>query len=171
MIRKISAIIIMVVIIITGTFAFVNLRYWERSVRIFRMNSDQSSFRDSGRGRGGLEERRRETGTNGFNRDADFGERQFPDSLRRSSGDRRDLRALPDSLRQKFRSGEFRGDRENFRGTRDFGRRGGDSHGGNRVSLGEVAGFFAVFSLFALVTLAVDKGLQWFRFRKKYNNT
>jgi hypothetical protein len=162
MLRKISTIILMAAIVVTGVIAFVNLRYWESSVRIFQMNSDQPTGRDS---RGGFD--RGERPDRG-NRDFEFRERRnLPDSLRTETNIERNFRTLPDSLRQRGRHDDFRGDRGSFRGSYGGDRRGGDFRGGSRINLGKASGFLAAFALFTLITIGLDRGLKRFRSKNK----
>jgi hypothetical protein len=87
--------------------------------------------------------------------------------MRNKTGNERNFEALPDSLRQTFRRHDFRGDRGSFRGGRGGDRRGGDFRGGNRISLGKASGFLAVFALFTLITIGIDRGFKRFRNRNK----
>lgn len=159
MFRKISTIVLMVAIVVTGVLAFVSLRYWENSARIFEINSDQQNFRS---GRGGFEGRERHERPDGARRDYEFRERpDLPDSLRNKFSDERHFETLPDSLRQKFRRDDFRGEHGAFRGGH-----GGDRRG-SRISLGKASGFLAVFALFTLITIGIDRGFKNFRNRNK----
>ena len=165
MFRKISTIVLMVAVVVTGVLAFVSLHYWENSARIFQINSDQQNFRS---GRGGFEGRERHEGPGGVRGDFEFRERpNLPDSLRNKTRNERNFEALPDSLRQKFRRDDFRGEHGSFRGGRGGDRRGGDFRSGSRISLGKAAGFLAVFALFTLITIGIDKGYKRFRNRNK----
>jgi len=165
MFRKISTIILMAAIVVTGVLAFVNLRYWENSVRIFQMNNEQPSGRDR---RGGFEGRERYERPEGENRDFEFRERRnIPDSLRTETNVERNFSALPDSLRQRERRTDFRGDHGSFRGGHGGDRRGGDYRGGSRINLGKASGFLAAFALFTLITIGLDRGFKCFRSRNK----
>ena len=160
MFRKISTIILMAAIVVTGALAFINLGYWQRSAWIFQINSDQQNFRS---GRGGFEGRERHERAEGENRDFDFRDRtNLPDSLINKISDERNLKTLPDSVRQQMRSKDFRGGHGSFRGGR-----GGDFRGGNDINLGKASGFLAVFALFTLITIGIDRGFKRFRNRKK----
>ena len=174
MTKKISFIILSVAIVVTGYFAFRNLNYWQRSVRIFKMNSDQPF----GRSREGFERR------GGFDRLSNEGERfdrnatrEMPDSLRKRFGEAERVRpaiqegTVPDSIRQRFKSGERRpGDRMSFEGGRG---RGGDRRGGNgfrdgrNINLGTVGWFLAVFAAFTVITIYLDKAYYLVRKRKQ----
>lgn len=165
MFRKISTIILMVAIVVTGILGFVNLHYWESSVRIFQINSDQQNFRD---GRGGFDRRERYERPEGENRDFEFRERRnIPDSLRTETNIERNFRTLPDSLRQRERRDDFRGDHGSFRSGHGGERRGGDFRGGSRINLGKASGFLAAFALFTLITIGFDIGFKRFRSRNK----
>lgn len=164
MFRKISTIVLVVVVVATGVFAFLSLRYWENSVRIFQINSDQPDFRG---GRGGFDGRKRHERPYETRSNFEFGERRnLPDSLRNKFNDERDFRTLPDSVRQSMGHDGFRGDRGSFRGGHGGDRRGGDFRGGSRINLGRASGFLAVFALFTLITIGIDKGFKRFRNRK-----
>ena len=174
MAKKISFILLSVAIVVTGFFAFRNLNYWERSVRIFNMNSDQPF----GRGHEGFDRRggfdRQRGNGEGFDRNAI---RQMPDSLRKrfSEADRERpaMRegAVPDSIRQRFKAGDRRpGDRMSFEGGRGRGgerRGGGDFRDGRNVSLGTVGWFLAVFAMFTVITIYIDKAYYLIRKRKQ----
>jgi hypothetical protein len=173
MTKKISFIILSVAIVVTGYFAFRNLNYWERSVRIFKMNSDQPF----GRGREGFE------GRGGFDRQRVEGQRfdrnamrQIPDSLRKrlSEAERERLAmregTIPDSIRQRFKAGDRRhGDRMSFEGGRGRGgdrSGGGEFRNGRNISLGTVGWFLAVFAAFTVITIYLDKAFYLVRKRK-----
>lgn len=159
MFRKISTIVLMVAIVVTGVLAFVSLHYRENSARIFQINNEQQNFRD---GRGEFEGRDRSEKPNGENRDFEFRERpDLPDSLRNKFTDKRNFEALPDSVRQQMRREDFRGDHGSFRGDH-----GGDFRKGGSVNLGKASGFLAVFALFTLITIGIDRGFKKFRNRK-----
>jgi len=165
MFRKISTIILMAAVVVTGVLAFVNLRYRENSVRIFQMNNEQPFGRDR---RGGFDKRERYERPQGENRDFEFRERpDIPDSLRTETNVERNFGALPDSLRQRERRDDFRGNHGSFRGGHGGDRRGGDFRGGSSINLGKASGFLAVFALFTLITIGFDRGFKSFRSRKK----
>jgi hypothetical protein len=165
MFRKISTIILMGAIVVTGVFSFAALHYWESSVRIFQMNSDQQNFRN---GRGEFDRRERHESTEGENRDFDFRDRtNLPDSLKNKFSDERNVKALPDSAKQRERRGDFRGDHGSFRGGHGGDGRGGDFRGGSSINLGKASGFLAVFALFTLITIGFDRGFKSFGSRKK----
>jgi hypothetical protein len=162
MVKKISYIVISVAILVTGYFAFSKLNYWERSVRIFKINnSDQPVEGRMGRG------------PRGFERPA---MRELPDSIqsRFESGGERPMmrnRNIPDSLRQPFRrtDGE-RVERGSFEGGigRGDGRGRGDFPGGKRINLRNVAWFLGVFAAFAVISIYLDK--MYCLIRKRRNS-
>lgn len=164
MVKKIIYSAIALTILIFGYNSFNRLRYWDRSVQIFKMNSGPAF------GRGF--ERARPT----FNRNSsgernlrsgervaipDFGNR--PDSLRQQ------FRVQPDSVRQQNSAEIQRSDRGSFRG-RGFDegarRRGGFQQGRN-IRLNTVYRFLAVFAALTVLTIYVDKLYKQIRRRKK----
>lgn len=167
MFRKISTIVLMAAIVVAGVIAFVSLHYLANSAKIFQFTSDQHNFRS---GHGGFEGRERHEQTDGARRDFEFRERpDLPDSLRNKFSDRRNFDALPDSLRQTLRRDDFPGEHGSFRGGYGGDSRGGDFRGGGRISLGKASGFLAVFALFTIITIGIDKGFKHFRNRNKIN--
>lgn len=164
MFRKISTIILMVAIVVTGVLAFVSLHYGANSARIFQINSNQQNFRD---GRGGFDRHERGERPDGVTRDFEFREKgNLPDSLRSKFTDERNFKTLPDSVRQQMRREDFRGDHGSFRGGHGGDRRGGDFRQGSSVNLGKASGFLAAFALFTLITIGIDRGFKRFRNRK-----
>ncbi len=166
MVKKISLTIISLVILIAGIFAINNLHYWERSVRIFKMNSEHTEGRSFDR-RGSHERFEREQG--GRER-PDF--RNMPDSVRQRIIAERSFQSSSDSLRQRS-SRTFSREREALEG-RGFdrgGHRGGKFRRGRNVNLGVVGWFLAVFVLFTLVTVYLDKTYKLIRRKNKGNNT
>lgn len=173
MIRKISFLLLSIGIVVFGYIAFRELSYWERSVRIFKYDPD-TAFQ--GRGGRGDEGRSNFRGRSGFERpggrDQGFerpGIRELPDSIRqrleaRREGGRERGRNIPDSLRGGF---EGRLERASF--MREG--RGGDRHGrgglpdGRKMNLSNVYWFLAVFSLFTVVVIYLDKAI--FLLKKK----
>lgn len=162
MVKKITLIFISLVILIAGIIAFNNLHYWERSVRIFKMNSEQTEGRSFER-RGSHERFEREQGAR---ERPDF--RNMPDSVRQRIIAERGFQSSSDSLRQRS-SRTFSGEREALEG-RGFdrgGHRGGNFRRGRNVNLGDVSLFFAVFAAFTVVTIYIDKVLNIIRKREK----
>ena len=168
MIKKISLKIVALIIVISGIVAFNQLHYWERSVRIFSSNSEQSFGRETDRRRGGSErsEFRGRTNESGdrFER-PDF--RNLPDSIRERMISEGEFPLLPDSLNRR-RSHEDRPDRSSFGGENNFrDRRHGGSRRGQSINLGNVGLFLAVFALFTLITIYSDRAFKFFCKRKK----
>lgn len=170
MIKRISLTILSVAILVTGFIAFRNLHYWERSVIIFKLNSDQPFERGFERGRRGFEGRERHQRPEGFREDFERGERpEFRDSIIGKYEEHRKSGMMPDSLMQAGRQGDFREDRGSFRAENNFrDRRHGGYRGGNKVNLGTVGWFLAVFAFFTLITIGFEKTLKFIK-RRKYN--
>lgn len=167
MARKISFLILSAAILVTGITGFNKLGYWDRSVRIFSFNSDVTF---EGRGERGQREREFE-GSEGRSRREGFSQpemRELPDSIRtrfealegrRGSG-MRDTN-IPDSLRQQFApgNGERMGRDRSEGGVRPGeGRERGDFRGGKKINFRNVQWFLAVFALFTLIVIYIDKG-------------
>ncbi len=168
MFREISVAIITIVIIVIGIIAFNRLGYWERSVRIFKMNSEQSFDRRFPRERNGSDRdfnrERFEGSREGFER-PDF--ENMPDSVRQRIIVERGFSSQTDSMQQS-RMREFRGDRNNLRGSFERnGRDGRNFRRGESVQLRNVLWFLAVFAGFTAVSAFLDKGIKQFRKRKK----
>jgi hypothetical protein len=155
MAKRIDILILSTAVIVFGIIAFNRLHYWERSVRIFSMSKGQSIERGLDRHRG------------------DFDGRARPGRLESSGNpfDRQNFRNLPDSVRQRILAERraamssdnlhaFPAERENFRNLsfeRD-GRHGrGDFLRGNQIQLANVSWFLAVFALFIVVTIYLEK--------------
>jgi hypothetical protein len=171
MIRKISLTILTVAILVTGVIAFRNLNYWQRSVMIFKLNSDQPFTRDMGRGRGGFGEGERPVRPDGTGESHTRAERpDLTDSVNIRSGVERNIRMLPDSLRQSNRTEGFRREEGSFRGNNNHDRRDGNFHGGRQINLGTVGWFLAVYALFTLITIGIEKILQLIRPPKPKKN-
>lgn len=151
MVKKISYIVISVAILVTGYFAFSKLNYWERSVRIFKINNSDPSF-----------EGRMGRGPGRFERPV---MRELSDRIRarfESGGERPMMRNrnIPDSLRQQFRRTDGEQiERRSFEGGigRGDGRGRGEFPGGKRISLRNVVWFLAVFAAFAVISIYLDK--------------
>jgi hypothetical protein len=178
MIRKISFLLLSIGIVVVGYIAFRELSYWERSVRIFKYEPD-TAFQ--GRGGRGHEGRSNFRGVNGSERpggrERGFerpGIRELPDSIRqrleaRREGVRERGRNIPDSLRRDF--AESRLERASF--MREG--RGGDRHGrgglpdGRKMNLRNVYWFLAVFSLFTVAVIYLDKAICLLKKKKQVN--
>lgn len=168
MVKKISILILVAVILTTGYLSFRKLNYWERSIMIFKLNSSQQSFQGRG-GRGSGEFEGREPGgrvpefREGMQRP---GGRLMPDSLRRRSDGRGQrnfnrMRTGPDSLAtdRPVRDTTFsaRGDFGERMGRGDINR-GRDFRRGKAVNLNLVIYYLAVFALFTLIIVYLEKG-------------
>lgn len=165
--------IISAAVLVFGYMSFGRLNYWERSVRIFKLDSDQVF---NGReGRGGFEGRGGERGEYrpDFRTMSDSVRQRLysegrgaaeasnvPDSLRsRFEAERgrrgQEGRSIPDSLRREYRN--FNGERPVF----EAGMRGGSGHGGSisgkKINLENVWWFTAVFSSFTVLVIYFDK--------------
>jgi hypothetical protein len=168
MIRKISLTVLSVAILVTGFIAFRNLNYWERSGMIFKLNSNQPFTREMGRG--GFGERERSLRPDGSGDSFKRPERpDLPDSVVERYDAERNSRMRPDSIRHSNMTDDFRGERGSFRGNNNHNRREGNFHGRRQINLGTVGWFLAVFALFTLITIVVEKALQLIRFKKPKN--
>jgi hypothetical protein len=178
MVKKISFLILSVAILTIGVIAFSKLSYWDRSVRIFSFNSDAPFEGRMGRGPEG----RGEFGETGrFNRQERPGEgfarpemREIPDSIRarfeagEGKPEMRD-RNMPDSLRQQFRrnDGERMGRAPFEGGVRNGEGRGRDEFPGEgKINLRNFLWFLAVFALFTVLSIYIDKAFCLVRKRK-----
>jgi hypothetical protein len=176
MVKRISILLLVALVLITGYISFRKLNYWDRSVMIFKMDSSQQSFQGRG-GRGSGEFEGREPG----GRRPEFREgmqrpegRNIPDSLRRRSDGRGQrnfnrMRSGTDSLAtgSQLRDTTFsaRGDiGERMRGG-DINR-GRDFRRGKAVNLNLVIYYLAVFALFTLIMVYLEKGYRLI-FKKK----
>ena len=169
MAKRIGFLIISAAIIVIGIIAFNRLHYWERSVQIFALNNGQAFGRgfDRHRGNSGNSDRRRR-----FEAFGDRLERQnfrkLPDSTRQRINAEREVFVSSDSLREG-RLRTFPSEREDFRNRSfDQGRRHGrgNFHRGNPIQLANVTWFFAVFALFTVITIYLDKGHKFIRTKK-----
>lgn len=170
MVKKISIIILVALVLITGYLSLRKLNYWNRSVMVFKINSSEQSFQGRG-GRGFGEFEGRETGVGrpefreGMQRP---GRMNMPDSLRRRSDGRGQrnfnrMRSGPDSLAtgRPLRDTTFsaRGDfGERMRG--GVPNRGRDFRQGKAVNLNLVIYYLAVFALFTLIMIYLEKGYR-----------
>jgi hypothetical protein len=177
MFKKIIYAAIALTVVSAGYIGVKRLNYWQRSVWIFTLDSNQMI---EGRGRrgfeGGVEGRRSFGGREGFQR-PDF--RQLPDSERvrfEAQGGRPPIgrnRNFPDSLRQRnFRNLQGQPQHGQNGAVQNFNQRpqrgefnGGGLRGGNRsgfsrgkrVNLVNVWWFLAVFAGFTAITIYIDK--------------
>lgn len=178
MVKRISIILVVIVVLITGYISLRKLNYWERSVMILKVNSSQQSFQGrGGRGFGDFEEReggaRRPEFREGMQRPEG---RNIPDTLSRRSDGRGQrnfnrMRIGTDSLAtgRQVRDTTFsaRGEfGERMRGG-DINR-GRDFRRGKAVNLNLVIYYLAVFALFTLIMVYLEKGYRLI-FKKKNN--
>lgn len=176
MVKRISIIILVAVVLITGYISFRKLNYWDRSVMIFKMNSSEQSFQGrGGRGFGEFEGRGSGAGRPGPREGIQRPEgRNMPDSLRRrpeGRGQRNPdrMRGGRDSLISSriTRDSAFSARGEFGGRIRDLDRNEGrDLRRGRAVNLSMVIYYLAVFALFTLVMIYIEKCYRLI-FRKK----
>ncbi len=164
MVKKISFLILSAAILSIGIIAFNKLGYWDSSVRIFSFNSN-ATF--EGRMNRGPEGRREFARTE---------RHEFPDS----PGARSDTKEgrpdqgmtegnISDTIRQQFGPrnggrigrGSFEGEIRNGEGHRR-----GEFTGGKKINIRNVKWFLAVFALFTIVVIYIDKAYCLLRKRK-----
>jgi hypothetical protein len=176
MVKKISILLLVALVLITGYISFRKLNYWNRSVMIFKMNSTEQSFQGSGRrGFGEFEGRESGAGRPVFREGMQRPEgRNMPDSLRRRPEGRGQrnfnrMRGGPDSLNSSriMRDSTFSARGEFAGRIRDLDRNEGrDFRRGKAVNLNLVIYYLAVFALFTLIMVYLEKGYRLI-FRKK----
>jgi hypothetical protein len=164
MARKISFLIISVIIVVVGVSAFSKLGYWERSAAIFTLNP-QTPFS----GRAGDNHKRtgelntsegRDLARDGIERSES--DEDFLDSPASNKNISEDLNQKASHReREQHEKGTFRGDMRNGEV-----RRGVDSHGGSIINLGKVLMFLAVFALFTVIAIYTDRGIHLIKKRK-----
>jgi len=152
MVKKIIQTVLVVVILITGVLGFINLSYWNRSVRIFSYGQMENfTVRDGREG--------------GF-RSGQGNREQFRD---RESGARFRERSLPqDSIKGQTRGNfgpGFRGGPGDGHGRGEGFRRGGHG-GGGTVNLAKVSWFLAVFAAFVTLTIYLDKLVKYLNMKR-----
>ena len=156
MVKKISFLLLAAAILVTGFIALNKLSYWERSVRIFSFNKQEQSFEGrSGRDHTVTESYGERGGRDGFERS---GRNELPDSLRVRFEEREEHpfnsnMDIPDSLRARYEPG-------------GGSHRRGEFAGGQKIYLRNVLWFLAVFSLFTVVVIYLDK-VYCFVFKSK----
>jgi len=144
MVRKISIILFVLAILVTGYLSFKKLNYWDRSVMIFKYDSSQPF----NRGRDGTRQMMAGRGQRNFNRT-----RPVSDSLNITRGEE-----IPEFSAR----GAFPG------GTRGQERNGGhDFRGGSRINLITVLYYLGVFALFTIITVYIEKGYRLIFKQKK----
>jgi len=168
MIKKISILILVAVVLTTGYLSLRKLNYWNRSVMIFKINSSEQSFQGrGGRGFGEFEGRERGADRPEFRESMQRPEgRNIPDSLRRRPDGRGQrnynrMRTGPDSLAATritrdttfSARGDFGGRPQGIgrNESRDFRR-------GKTVNLNMVPNYLAVFALFTVIMVYLEKG-------------
>jgi hypothetical protein len=176
MIKKISIILFVLAILVTGYLSFRKLNYWDRSVMIFKYDSSQPFNRGrGGRGFGEFEGREglaRPEFREGIQRPENM---NIPDSLRQrmaGRGQRNFNRMRPgnDSLNtvRRDRNPEFSEGGGFPGGTRgQEGRGGRDFRRGSTVNLDMVLFYLGVFALFTLITVYIEKGYRLIFKQKK----
>lgn len=139
------------VLLLAGIYAFNRLSYWEESVRIFRVDNEQSYNRAGGRHREDF----------GRGERSDFFEREF----RQNSRELHNENSGPVNSDTLNKVENTRTARRTFNG-RDFDRsrhhQGGLGRRSN-VRLENVGLFLAVFALFTVVTIFIEKMLKKIR--------
>lgn len=176
MVKKISIFILVAIVLTTGYLSFRKLNYWDRSVMIFKINSSEQSFQGrSGRDFGEFEGRepggRRPEFREGLQRPEG---RNMPDSLRRRSDGRgqRNFNRMGNSTDSLASSSITRDNSFSSRG--EFSGRprgidrneGRDFRRGKTVNLNLVIYYLAVFALFTLIMVYLEKGYRLI-FKKK----
>lgn len=172
MVKKISFSILALAILAAGIYAFSRTNYWERSIRIFSYDSEAVFNGRDGRGQRGFEGRRMQGERRDFDR-PDFS--QLPDSVRakfEAGGGRPESGRgnIPDSLRrQSVDRNRLEGVRPPFEGGfRDGGGRGrGEFPGGKSINFRNVQWFLAVFAMFTVIAIYLDKAICLIRRRNK----
>ena len=145
MIKKICTILLSAAIVIIGISAFSRLDFWERSIRIFNTGSEQTFRRGFDRGQ------------------PDFGNRENREGFERFAMP--ETQNIGDSIVQR-RFENFRGERGSIQGNFQRGGR-GEFRQRQNVQLRNVYRFLAVFTLFTVGTIYLDKMINYFRNRKK----
>lgn len=165
--KKIINGILSAAILITGIIGFARLRYWERSIWIFKTNNEQS-VRGGRFERGGHEGREFRPGPEDFreNGRADF--RSLPDSVQQRIMRERGFPNQNDSI-ARGGANAFPGDRDQFRDRRpgEEGRGGHDFRRGKSVQLSNVSWFLAVFAGFTLITVYFEIIVRAFKQKRK----
>ncbi|HOW09560.1 MAG TPA: hypothetical protein PLX08_07140 [Bacteroidales bacterium] len=172
MVKKISFSILALAILATGIYAFARTNYWERSVRIFSYDPEAGLNAREGHARGGIEGRRIPGERSGSGR-PDFS--QLPDSVRARV---EAARELPESGRVNFRDSlrrqslgrtRIEGGRPPLEGGfRDGSGRGrGEFPAGKSINLRNVKWFLAVFAMFTVIAIYLDKAICLIRRKNK----
>ncbi len=147
MVRKISSAILSLAIIVTGITAFRKLNYWESSVWIFKLNPPQQHEEGITRGRGQGQTR---IVINDQSRKISRGEKRTERIKGRGRQQRQSEKILPDS---------------GFRATSEDRKRG--FRGEQKINLGNVIWYLAVFASFTVAAIYMDKLFHLLRKSKK----
>ena len=164
MVKKISTIILALGILVSGYFAQRKLNFWEKSIAIFKLNTEeQLSGRGMGRDHGGFAVR--ENFRQGQGRGMGEG-RVVPDSIRMRFEDRGEVRGmrgrnLPDSLLRNMENRRFPGGR--MRQGEGFGP--GESGIIKKVNLRNIQWHMAIFASLTVIVIYIDKGVRYLKER------
>lgn len=191
MVKKISYLILSISILAAGSVGIRKLGYWDSSVRVFSYGSDVAFEGRTGRGPGGFEGRGGFRADEGFDnhkgRGGELSSREMgelPDSIRKHFSARRltpdiEYRNLPDSLKQQSLDRDReRISRNHFEGGYNDGRGRdrGEFNNGNKISFRNVKWFMAVFAMFTVIVIYLDKAVILIRTKrdkaalKKFNS-
>jgi len=160
MVKKIGVLVFVIAVIAAGYISLKKLNYLERSAAIFKLDSSSQAFEGRG-GRG-------------------FGEQNGgrPAGMRpgfREGGERSGRMNVPDSIRRRFQNydqrnagREFTRRDTVFMGRGEFNGRPGGLEGferrgdrrGNTINLKMVGYYLAVFALFTLIVVYIEKGYR-----------
>ncbi len=163
MTKKIIVGILSLGIVVVGIMAMNRLRYIERSTWVFKVNNEQSFRGRSDRQHSELEQRTSHSRTDEFRRNERSSFENLPDSVRQRILAEREIRSAPDSL-QEEKTKSYSGNRDSFRRDGYDGR--GHGRRGNSVQLITVGWFLAVFALFTIVTIYIDKLFKYIHQRR-----
>ena len=150
MVKKISYLIIAVIVLFAGCIAFITLNYWERSIRIFSIN-DQDQFFEGRMGRshnGFRESLEKPDGSGGeLERHEEFTE-DYEQQIGNEEG-------FMESSQLEGRTRNLEGhDREEFSGSK-------------KINFRNVKWFLAVFASFAVLAIYLDKAYYLIRKRNQ----
>ncbi|MGW8315040.1 MAG: hypothetical protein ACWGNV_05525 [Bacteroidales bacterium] len=164
--KSVSTLILSVVILAAGYYGATKLRYWERSIWVFKSATPPQRFER--RDRSFPREVPLRDGTEQPRPSRDRAERPVPPENRSDAENSRSgQRAAQNST--QFRQNQERDSEvppSIRRGNFDNDRRGHHGPGrGKKISLGTVGWFLAVFASFTVITLYLDRITQ--RFRRK----
>jgi len=169
MIRKISIVLFVLAVLVTGYISFRKLNYWNRSVMIFKYDSSQPFSRGRG-GRDFGESRGREGAVRPEFRESVQrpGSMNIPDSIsqRRVVRGQRNLNRMMPETDTLNRAGRERDSEFSERGGIPGGSRGQGGFGGrdfrrgSTVNLRTVLFYLGVFALFTAVTFYTEKGYR-----------